>query len=59
MNQHPPAPTDELSAKALDRIETMESPDYVFPERFSRASWVAALVVIGAMFVWLVAAASM
>jgi len=45
-----PAPSspilDELAQQALRRIEQMEAPDYVFPERFSRADWTGAIVVI-------------
>lgn len=46
---------DELARKALERIETMEQPEYVFPQPFGRADWTAAVVVIAAMAVWLIA----
>ena len=45
---------DDLSADALRRITAMESPDYVFPEPFSRADWIAALLTIVAMAAWII-----
>lgn len=48
------ATMDDLSADALRRITEMESPDYVFPEPFSRADWIAALLVIVAMTAWII-----
>ena len=46
---------DELTLKARDRIEVMESPEYVFPEPFGRVDWTAAGLVIAATVVWLIA----
>jgi len=46
---------DELAQQALSRIEQMESPDYPFPERFSRADWSGAVLVIAITGVWLIA----
>jgi len=46
---------DELAQQALQRIEQMEAPDYVFPERFSRADWTGAVLVIAITGTWLIA----
>jgi len=48
---------DDLARQALARIEQIEAPGYAFPERFSRADWIGAGLLIVATGVWLIAGA--
>ena len=50
---------DEYLAEAERRIEEMEAPDYVFPEEFSKANWIAAFATIAVTGILLVAGAWM
>ena len=39
-------PEDMLEQKILEKIEEMESPDYVFPPRFARGDYLSVLIGI-------------
>jgi len=47
---------DEINKDILERVEEIESPDYVFPERFKKGDYiglalVAAICLIGSIAV--------
>lgn len=51
--------SEEYLREAEKRIEEMEAPDYVFPEEFSKANWIAAYITIAVTGILLVAGAWM